>query len=255
MSWIHIDDLIEQFIFLVNNDCTQTAFNGTAPNPVQNSEFTELICEVLNRPGVLTAPAALLKLALGEQSTILLSSQRAFPKNFMDCGFKFRFDNLIDALLDLLKYHVNGEVFLKNSLWIDKSPSETFKFFSDERNLEKITPQHMGLKVLGKSTPRIQDGTLIDYKLSLHGIPLKCQTLINSYIPDEVFVDEQLRGPFTKWHHTHKFRALNSGTLMTDEVIYKIPFGWPGRIFAGGYAESDVKKVFDYRNSTITELV
>ena len=186
--------------FLVNNDMSRTVYNGVAPNPVRNSEFTNSLCKVLKRPGVLNAPAVFFKLALGEQSMILLGSQNVIPKNFTDTKFIFKFNNLKEALLDLLKYQIKGEEFFTRSIWLDKIPSETFNFFSDEKNLEKITPKHLNFKVVGTSTPSIREGTFIDYKLSLHGIPFKWKTLIKSYIPNEVFIDEQIKGPYSKWH-------------------------------------------------------
>ena len=77
---------------------SRTVYNGVAPNPVRNSEFTNSLCKVLKRPGVLNAPAVFFKLALGEQSMILLGSQNVIPKNFTDTKFIFKFNNLKEAL-------------------------------------------------------------------------------------------------------------------------------------------------------------
>jgi ligand-binding SRPBCC domain-containing protein len=67
-------------------------------------------------------------------------------------------------------------------------------------------------------------------------------------------VDEQIKGPYTKWIHTHKFIPCRNGTLMFDEVIYKVPFGFLGRFFGGWLITRDITKIFNYRKTTITKF-
>ena len=98
MSWIHRNDLIAMIEYLIDTPRLHGIFNGTGPNPVTNSEFTRCLAAVLNRPAVVPIPAFVLKLLLGEMSTLLLGGQRVIPKRFKAEKFVFEFENLEQAL-------------------------------------------------------------------------------------------------------------------------------------------------------------
>lgn len=131
---------------------------------------------------------------------------------------------------------------------------KVFPFFADEKNLETITPPWLNFKVLGKSTPRLQSGTLINYKLAVRGIPLKWQSVIEDWVPNEKFVDRQIVGPYSHWHHTHTFEPHPQGTLMTDIIEYRVPGGAIGELLGGWYVRRDLEKIFAYRRKTIEKL-
>jgi len=103
MSWIHRQDLINMIEMLINTDHLKGVFNGTAPNPVTNSNFTKTLANCLNRFAIIPAPAFVLKLALGEMSVLLLGGQRVIPKRFLDEGFSFQYETLESALKDVVK--------------------------------------------------------------------------------------------------------------------------------------------------------
>lgn len=146
------------------------------------------------------------------------------------------------------------EHIFEQSQWIKKPIQEVFEFFSSEENLEKITPPWLGFHVVGKSTPKIQQGTLIDYKLKISGVPVKWQTLIEEWEPGRKFVDTQLKGPYKKWHHTHTFKEVNGGTQMGDRVIYALPFGLIGDFTASWKVRRQVRDIFNYRTKVIEQL-
>lgn len=100
-SWIHIRDAVG--IFLMALDGAEGVFNATAPNPVTNREFTEVLASVLHRPAALPAPAFAIKLALGEGATLVLDGQRVFPERTLAQGYRFAFPRLPEALDDLVK--------------------------------------------------------------------------------------------------------------------------------------------------------
>lgn len=100
--WIHIDDLVSIFIEILNDENLKGPINGTAPNPVTNKEFTKTLGKVIGRPTIFPVPKKILKVVLGEGSEAVLSGVCAVPKKVLDNGFKFRFENLDDALEDLL---------------------------------------------------------------------------------------------------------------------------------------------------------
>ena len=101
MSWVHIEDLTALLIYLLEKGL-DGIFNGTAPEPVTNAEFTRVLARCLNRPALLPMPAVMLQLAFGEMSRLLLTGQRVLPKRALDAGFEFRLGDLDAALQEAL---------------------------------------------------------------------------------------------------------------------------------------------------------
>ncbi|MDP6447352.1 MAG: TIGR01777 family oxidoreductase [Pirellulaceae bacterium] len=101
MPWIHVDDLVRLFLHAAALGAAPT-YNGSAPNPLRNSDFTRQLGKQLNRPTVFPAPGFALKLAVGEFGGALLESQRALPRAALDEGFEFKFPHLAEALADIL---------------------------------------------------------------------------------------------------------------------------------------------------------
>jgi len=102
VSWIHIDDLISLFHFLLENPKTEGAFNGTAPQPVTMKEFAQSLGRALHRPAIFSVPAPILRLALGEVADILLTGQYVEPRRATEAGFKFQFRDVNSALKDIV---------------------------------------------------------------------------------------------------------------------------------------------------------
>lgn len=103
MSWIHIQDLVHIFDFLIHNDLNNKVINAVAPNPVTNKEFSKQLATSLNRSLFLKAPKYLIEKALGEMSQIILTSQNVVPNNLKSQNFKFTFPYLKEALDDIVK--------------------------------------------------------------------------------------------------------------------------------------------------------
>ena len=146
------------------------------------------------------------------------------------------------------------EHLLERSQWVGRPVDEVFNFFSSETNLERLTPPWLRFHVVGKSTPSIETGTLIDYRLRISGIPVKWRTQIESWEPGKRFVDRQLYGPYRKWHHTHTFEAESGGTRMNDRVIFQLPLGRLGDILASWKVKRQVKEIFDFRKEEIDRI-
>ncbi|MCE3011195.1 MAG: TIGR01777 family oxidoreductase [Proteobacteria bacterium] len=253
MSWIHLDDLVEMFQWALKEETLSGPVNAVSPEPVTNRTFSEELAKQFGKKLGPSVPAMGLKLVLGEMSWILLASQNVQPRKISKSGFKFQFATLAEALSDLTKDMKNGEFLFTAEQWLPFDRKKVFPFFAEARNLEKITPPLLNFQIKKVSTPEIQKGTLIDYRLKIHGVPVGWRTLIERWNPDLEFVDTQLKGPYNLWHHTHVFKDLRGGTLMIDRVKYKLPFGFLGWIVAGWMVERDVKSIFAYRRQIVAQ--
>lgn len=136
--------------------------------------------------------------------------------------------------------------------WLPRPPAEIFAFFGEARNLEAITPPWLNFEVLTPATIVMRAGTLIDYRIRVHGIPIRWRTEITEWRPPHRFVDVQVRGPYTLWHHTHTFEARDGGTLCRDEVRYR-PRG--GALMNWLFVRRDVESIFAFRREKLTALL
>lgn len=145
---------------------------------------------------------------------------------------------------------------LERSQIIERSLDATFDFFGDAFNLEKITPEFLRFKILTPRPLTMRAGTIIEYSLSLFGVPFKWQTLIEQWEPGVKFVDRQLKGPYALWVHTHTFEAVGADkTLMTDRVEYQIPMGFLGEIAHGLFVKETLKRIFNHRAEVTARLL
>jgi ligand-binding SRPBCC domain-containing protein len=98
-------------------------------------------------------------------------------------------------------------------------------------------------------------GTLIRYRLRLHGMPLRWDTVIAAWDPPRRFVDVQVRGPYRLWHHTHEFLPVDGDTLMRDTVRYAIGFGGLGELAHRALVRRDLAAIFDFRARAVPALL
>ena len=132
-------------------------------------------------------------------------------------------------------------------------PADVFPFFADAQNLEAITPPWLGFRIVTPRPIDMREGTLIEYRLRLRGVPLRWLTRIEVWEPGRRFVDRQIRGPYSLWHHTHEFAPDGSGgTLMTDTVRYALPLGPLGELARRGFVARDLARIFDFRAAEIS---
>jgi ligand-binding SRPBCC domain-containing protein len=143
---------------------------------------------------------------------------------------------------------------LERSLFLPRPREEVFAFFSDAANLERITPPFLNFHIITPRPIAMGAGTLIDYKLRLHGIPLRWRTLIETFDPPSSFTDIQLSGPYRRWHHSHEFLDVRGGTEMRDRVDYELPFPLFAPIVHILFVRRSIEQIFDYRNQIISEV-
>ena len=144
------------------------------------------------------------------------------------------------------------EFTLDRSQTIDRPLGEGFAFFSDAQNLSTITPDWLKFRIVTPTPIEMGAGTLIDYQIKLHGIPLPWQSEITAWDPPHRFVDEQRRGPYRYWIHEHTFVADGvNRTIIRDRVRYAVP---GGALVHKLFVEPDLARVFTYRARKMDEI-
>jgi ligand-binding SRPBCC domain-containing protein len=144
---------------------------------------------------------------------------------------------------------------IEREQWLAGPLEEVFAFHGDATNLEAITPRWLRFSVITPTPIAMDVGTLIEYRLRWHGIPLRWTTRIEAWEPPHRFVDTQLKGPYRLWHHTHTFESERGGTLIRDVVRYRLPLGWLGPALHRLGVRCDLEAVFDERARRIRELL
>ncbi len=138
--------------------------------------------------------------------------------------------------------------------WLPRPIEEAFAFFSRPENLEEITPPLLGFHIV-RTEKDLHAGSLIEYKLRIRGLPMRWLTEIEVWEPPYRFVDNQLRGPYKRWHHEHRFAEKDGGTLICDCVDYALPFGVLGQMVHSLMVRRDVETIFEYRRKRLEELL
>jgi ligand-binding SRPBCC domain-containing protein len=132
---------------------------------------------------------------------------------------------------------------------------EVFHFFSNAENLEVLTPPFLGFRILSERPIKMEEGAQIEYSIRLFGVPMRWRTLISVWEPGVRFVDEQVKGPYALWHHTHEFQARGGRTIMRDIVKYKEPLGWLGDIAHSLFVKRLLGRIFDYRYEAVKTVL
>jgi ligand-binding SRPBCC domain-containing protein len=141
---------------------------------------------------------------------------------------------------------------LSRSLTLERPLEEVFAFFADPFNLEAITPPWLRFGIEGLTTPEVGEGTEIQYRLRIRGVPVRWRSLISSWEPPHRFVDEQLRGPYRLWRHTHTFQEVEGRTVVGDHVSYAPLGGWlADRLLV----RRDLERIFDHRHERLRSLL
>jgi ligand-binding SRPBCC domain-containing protein len=135
------------------------------------------------------------------------------------------------------------------------SVPDAFAFFADAANLEAITPPWLRFRILTPQPIALREGALIEYRLTLHRVPVRWRTRIERWEPGVCFVDRQLDGPFAFWEHTHTFAERAGGTLIRDRVVYGMPFLAAGALAHRLLIGRDLERIFDYRREAVARLL
>lgn len=132
---------------------------------------------------------------------------------------------------------------------------EVFEFFARADNLERITPPWLAFRMTSAAPAQMAVGTLIEYRLRVHRIPLRWISRIERWEPGRAFEDVQVKGPYQLWQHRHEFRAAGGGTLVRDHVRYSLPLGPLGDLAHAALVERDLARIFAFRYAAVRELL
>lgn len=138
---------------------------------------------------------------------------------------------------------------------LEQPLERVFEFFAAAGNLERITPSWLRFEVLTPESVEMQVGTLIDYRLRVHGLPVRWTSRIEQWDPGRSFVDRQLRGPYGLWHHRHTFAADGTGTTVRDDVHYGLPLGALGDLAHRLVVRRDLERIFAFRQRAVVEAL
>jgi ligand-binding SRPBCC domain-containing protein len=140
---------------------------------------------------------------------------------------------------------MNYEIFLP------QPRAQVFKFFADPANLDRLTPGWLDFKIVTPPDAEIHQGMRLDYRLRLHGLPLRWQSEIEVWNPPSLFVDRQTKGPYSLWIHQHSFREKDGGTFARDQVEYAV---LGGKLVQRLLVAPDLERIFRYRHHILRAI-
>jgi ligand-binding SRPBCC domain-containing protein len=143
---------------------------------------------------------------------------------------------------------------LQRELTVPRALPAVFDLFSKAENLETLTPPWLRFRIVTPPPIQMRQGTTIDYRLRVFGVPIRWSSEIEVWRPPFEFVDIQVKGPYKLWRHTHRFQECQGGTRISDTVNYSLPLGPLGRLVHRLKVADDLAKIFDYREHRVLAI-
>lgn len=128
---------------------------------------------------------------------------------------------------------------------------EVFAFHAEPANLERITPPFLRFRIVTPPPIEMREGAEIEYRLRIHGVPVRWVTRITAFEPPYRFVDEQLKGPYRAWIHEHCFERDGDATRVRDRVRYEVPGGPLEGLVHRLFVRPDIERIFRHRAETL----
>ncbi|MCO4754422.1 MAG: DUF1731 domain-containing protein, partial [Bacteriovoracaceae bacterium] len=259
MSWVHVEDVVRFIEFALDSQKVEGVVNLTAPNPVQNIKFNKVLAKFTQRPALFTVPEFALNLTMGEKSYLALSNQRISTKAEKEFGFKFNYPSIESACAEVCNFEkLYGENFegfhyrLRKSMFLPSPIEHVYDFFARPANLKKVAPSNLKLELIKSSDERLTKNSSFTFKMIKFGVPVRISSKVCDIAENEFFKDVQTSGPFQSWLHSHLFYEVEGGTIVVDDLKYRLPFGLLGDL-ASSKANKDVEDMFRHRMQSIRE--
>lgn len=139
---------------------------------------------------------------------------------------------------------------INEALLLPYPREQIFRFFSDARNLGRLTPPWLRFSIRNDLPIEMGEGTVIRYSIRIRGVPVGWVSEITEWRPPVEFCDVQRRGPYRFWIHRHIFESVPDGTRVIDRVDYDVPGGAVvNRLFVAG----ELRRIFAYRKAKLVE--
>ena len=142
---------------------------------------------------------------------------------------------------------------LETRVWLARPRPEVFAFVADPQSLARLSPPALGLRLIGTPGP-LQAGAVLDLRARWLGVPVRWRTYIREYDPPYRFVGVQVRGPWARWEHRHRFLDGDGGTWMEDRVTYRLPLGPLGRALHATLVHRQLRAAWAFRQARLVEL-
>jgi ligand-binding SRPBCC domain-containing protein len=143
----------------------------------------------------------------------------------------------------------------ESRVWLARPRAEVFAFFAEPTALERLTPPAFRLRLLNRNV-KMTTGAILDFRLRWLGVvPLRWRAFVREWDPPFRFVDVQVRGPYARWEHRHRFLEEGGGTWVEDRVTYRLPLGVLGRAAHAVLVKRQLRELWDYRHQQLAELV
>jgi ligand-binding SRPBCC domain-containing protein len=143
----------------------------------------------------------------------------------------------------------------ESRVWLARPRPEVFAFFAEPTALERLTPAALQLRLVNRSV-KMTTGAVLDFRLRWLGVvPLRWRAFVREWDPPFRFVDVQVRGPFARWEHRHRFLEEGGGTWVEDRVTYRLPLGPLGGVTHALLVKRQLRELWEYRHRQLAELV
>lgn len=142
-----------------------------------------------------------------------------------------------------------------SDLLVPRPPESVFPFFAEAANLETITPPWLSFTLLTPRPIAMHVGARIEYRIRIHGVPVRWRTEITAFEPPHRFVDEQVAGPYRLWVHEHRFVRVEGGTRCEDHVRYALRGGPLAPLLHRLFVRRDIERIFAYRALRLREVL
>jgi ligand-binding SRPBCC domain-containing protein len=147
-----------------------------------------------------------------------------------------------------------ADYVLEHRVWLARPRADVFAFFADPANLTRLTPDSWRLRVLA-APPALAAGAVIDFRIAWLGVPVRWRAFIREWDPPFRFVDVQVRGPYARWEHRHRFLEEDGATCVEDRVTYRLPGGPLGRLAHALVVGRQLRALWEYRTRRLSDLV